>query len=414
MCQYKLSRQQLIDRFKRYIAIDTKSDPTSSTVPSTAIQFDLAKVLYQELQEMGMSDVYLDEKNCYVYAKLPANTTTSAPKIGFLAHIDTAPDMNGKCINPQLVKYEGGDIKLNDQFSISLETFPFIADFVGEELITTDGTTLLGADDKAGMAEIMEALVYLQAHPEIKHGQISVAFVPDEEIGHGASLLDLERFDADFAYTLDGDREGGIEYETFNAAHAEIKIQGRNVHPGSAKNKMINASLVAMELNQLLPVQMRPELTENYEGFYLLTQMSGTVEEAELQYIIRDHNKAEFERKKQYLAECVQMINNKYQSELCTISLADSYYNMGEIIEQNPQIVKLANRAMTKIGVTPFSKPVRGGTDGAQLSFRGLPCPNLFTGGFNYHGRYEFAVVSQMLNACKTVISIAETATSAE
>ncbi len=403
---YQDQRQKLLDRFFRYIAVDTKSDPCAERVPSTAKQHNLAKLLYSELQEMGLQDVYYDEENCYVYAKLPGNTTKNVKSIGFLAHIDTAPDLDGKCTNPQIVEYKGGDIKLNDQYTLSPEVFPILNKFIGEQLITTDGTTLLGADDKAGMTEIMEAVQYLLDHPEIEHGTICIAFVPDEEIGHGAKLLDLERFGADFAYTIDGGDEGGIEYETFNAASAKIEFAGRNVHPGSAKDKMINASLLAMQFHNMLPVAARPELTEKRQGFFLLTQMSGEVEKAVLEYIIRDHDATGFAKKKDILESIAEVINLEYPNS-CSVTIKDSYKNMGEIINQHPEIVELANKAMCEVGVIPFSEAVRGGTDGAQLSFRGLPCPNLFTGGYNYHGRYEFAVVSQMENAVRTLISIA-------
>lgn len=403
---YQAQSKQLLERFYRYIAVDTKSDPLAQQTPSTNKQHDLAAMLYKELIDMQLSNVYYDRENCYVYAQLPSNTDRKVKSIGFLAHIDTAPDLDGKCTSPQLIDYQGGEIRLNDQYSLSPTVFPILNNFVGEQLITTDGTTLLGADDKAGMTEIMEAVKYLIEHPEIEHGTICIAFVPDEEIGHGAALLDLQRFGADFAFTVDGGDEGGIEYETFNAASAVIEFSGRNVHPGSAKDKMINASLLAMQFHNNLPVEARPELTEKRQGFFLLTGMSGQVEYAKLEYIVRDHDAVEFKRKKQILLALADIINLEYPDS-CQIAIRDSYKNMGEIIKEHPEIVELAYQAMREVGVKPFSDPVRGGTDGAQLSFRGLPCPNLFTGGYNYHGRYEFAVVSQMENAVRTIIAIA-------
>ncbi len=397
---------KLKERFLRYIAMDTKSDEGSESCPSTPGQLALGEKLAAELRELGLEDVRQDEHG-YVYATLPGNVET-APIIGFIAHMDTAPDLDGKCVNPQLIEnYEGGDIRLNEQYSLKVSEFPFLQDLIGQSLITTDGTTLLGADDKAGIAIIMTAMDYLIQHPEIPRGTIKVGFTPDEEIGRGADLFDVEAFGADFAYTVDGGPEGELEYENFNAASVKIHIQGKNVHPGSAKDIMRNALLIAMEIQSLLPVAERPEHTEGYEGFYLLDELHGTVDEAEIFYIIRDHDREKFEAKKKWLESVVALLNQRYDNGI-QLEITDSYYNMKEKIEPHIEIVELAERAMQDVGVTPKIKPVRGGTDGAKLSYMGLPTPNLFTGGYNYHGRFEFISYDTMQKAVEVLVKIAE------
>ena len=397
---------KLKERFLRYIAMDTKSDEGSESCPSTPGQLALGEKLAAELRELGLEDVRQDEHG-YVYATLPGNVET-APVIGFIAHMDTAPDLDGKCVNPQLIEnYEGGDIRLNEQYSLKVSEFPFLQDLIGQSLITTDGTTLLGADDKAGIAIIMTAMDYLIQHPEIPRGTIKIGFTPDEEIGRGADLFDVEAFGADFAYTVDGGPEGELEYENFNAASVKIHIQGKNVHPGSAKDIMRNALLIAMEIQSLLPVAERPEHTEGYEGFYLLDELHGTVDEAEIFYIIRDHDREKFEAKKKWLESVVTLLNQRYDNGI-QLEITDSYYNMKEKIEPHIEIVELAERAMQDVGVTPKIKPVRGGTDGAKLSYMGLPTPNLFTGGYNYHGRFEFISYDTMQKAVEVLVKIAE------
>lgn len=397
---------KIVERFKRYIAIDTRSDENSQTCPSTKGQLELGALLVKELKELGLEDAKQDE-NGYVYATLKSNMDKKVPTIGFIAHLDTSPDMDGKCTNPQIITYEGGDIKLNEEYSITVKEFPFLKDLVGKELITTDGTTLLGADDKAGIAAIMDAVEYLVTHPEIKHGDVKIAFTPDEEIGRGADLFDVEGFGADFAYTIDGGPLGELEYENFNAASAKIQIQGKNVHPGTAKNIMINALRIAMELESMLPVNEKPEYTEGYEGFYLLTDLSGTVDKAIMKYIIRDHSKEKFEHKKQYMKDVVDFLNKKY-GNIIDIEIQDSYYNMREKIEPHMEIIELAKKSMEELNITPIIKPIRGGTDGANLSYKGLPCPNLFTGGYNYHGRFEFIPTESMMLASQLIVKIVE------
>lgn len=397
---------KIVERFKRYIAIDTRSDENSQTCPSTKGQLELGALLVKELKELGLEDAKQDE-NGYVYATLKSNMDKKVPTIGFIAHLDTSPDMDGKCTNPQIITYEGGDIKLNEEYSITVKEFPFLKDLMGKELITTDGTTLLGADDKAGIAAIMDAVEYLVTHPEIKHGDVKIAFTPDEEIGRGADLFDVEGFGADFAYTIDGGPLGELEYENFNAASAKIQIQGKNVHPGTAKNIMINALRIAMELESMLPVNEKPEYTEGYEGFYLLTDLSGTVDKAIMKYIIRDHSKEKFEHKKQYMKDVVDFLNKKY-GNIIDIEIQDSYYNMREKIEPHMEIIELAKKSMEELNITPIIKPIRGGTDGANLSYKGLPCPNLFTGGYNYHGRFEFIPTESMMLASKLIVKIVE------
>lgn len=398
--------EKIVERFKRYIAVDTRSDETSKTSPSTPGQLELGALLVEELKEIGLTDARQDE-NGYVYASLESNIERKVPTIGFIAHLDTSPDLDGKCTNPQIIKYQGGDIKLNDQYTMTVEEFPFLKDLVGKELMVTDGTTLLGADDKAGIAEIIDAMEYLIQHPEIKHGDIRIAFTPDEEIGRGADLFDVEGFGADFAYTLDGGPLGELEYENFNAASVKIQIQGKNVHPGTAKNIMINSQLVAMDIEAMLPRNEKPEYTEGYEGFYLLTRFTGTVDSSEMNYIIRDHSRAKFEAKKDYLRNVIDFLNQKY-GEIITIEIKDSYYNMKEKIEPHMEIIELAKESMMEIGIEPLIRPIRGGTDGARLSYMGLPCPNLFTGGYNYHGRFEFIPLESMKKASQLIVKIIE------
>lgn len=397
---------KIIERFTRYIAVDTKSDPNNETCPSTKGQLKLGEILVSELNELGLSDVKQDE-NGYVYATLKSNMDRKVPTIGFVAHFDTSPDIDGKCINPQFIKYQGGDIKLNDIYSISLGEFPFLEDLKGQNLITTDGTTLLGADDKAGIAEIVDAMEYLINNPHIKHGDIKIGFTPDEEIGRGADLFDVEGFGADFAYTVDGGPLGELQYENFNAASVDIKIQGKNVHPGTAKNVMLNSSKLAMELDSMLPKAQVPEHTEEYEGFYLLTNIDGSVDYTTMSYIIRDHSMEKFEEKKAYMTGVVEFLNNKY-GDIIELEIKDSYYNMKEKILPHMEIIELASKSMKELGITPDIKPVRGGTDGARLSYMGLPTPNLFTGGYNFHGRFEFVSIESMKLASKLIVKIAE------
>ncbi|WMM24912.1 peptidase T [Tissierella sp. MB52-C2] len=397
---------KIIERFKSYIAIDTKSDENSSTCPSTKGQLELGALLAKELQELGLEDVKQDE-NGYIYATLKSNMDTKVPTIGFIAHLDTSPDLDGKCENPKIFTYEGGDIKLNDQYSITEKEFPFIKDLVGKELITTDGTTLLGADDKAGIAAIIDAMEYLINHPEIKHGDIKIGITPDEEIGRGADLFDVKGFNADFAYTVDGGPVGELEYENFNAASVKIEIQGKNVHPGTAKNIMINSARIAMEIDNMLPANQKPEYTEGYEGFYLLTELNGTVDYTVATYIIREHCKEKFEKMKEDFRKIVNFLNDKY-GNIIKIEIKDSYYNMKEKVEPHMEIIELAKKSMIDIGIEPMIQPIRGGTDGARLSYMGLPCPNLFTGGYNFHGRFEFIPTESMKLASKLIVKIAE------
>jgi tripeptide aminopeptidase len=399
----------VVDRFIKYAKIDTQSDENSDQTPSTLKQFNLAKEIERELIEMGMTDVSLDN-NCYLMATLPANSDTNIPTIGFIAHLDTSPDMSGENVRPRIVEqYDGEDILLNEELNIVLSPndFPELLDYVGEDLIVSDGTTLLGADDKAGIAEIITAMQYFLDHPEIKHGKVRIAFTPDEEIGRGADKFDVQKFDADWGYTVDGGEVGEFEYENFNAASAKVVIRGRNVHPGYAKNKMINALCVANELINMLPANERPEFTEGYEGFFHITSLNGTVEEAELSLIIRDHDRQMFERRKKILQEGVNFMNERYPNRL-QLELRDQYYNMREKIEPVNHVIDYALRAMQEVGVTPKVKPIRGGTDGARLSFMGLPCPNIFTGGLNFHSRYEFIPVCSMEKATQVIGKIVE------
>ncbi len=397
------------DRFLRYVKYDTQSDELTNLTPSTPGQFAFAQILEKELRELGLEEISLDE-NGYLMATLPANTDKKGvPTVGFIAHLDTSPDMSGRNVNPRIVRaYEGGDITLNeaDNIILSPSQFPELLNYLGQDLIVTDGTTLLGADDKAGIAEIISAVVYLQKHPEIKHGKIRVAFNPDEEIGQGAHKFDVERFGADWAYTMDGGEIGELEYENFNAAVAKVTFKGRNVHPGYAKHKMVNSIRMANQFILMLPRWETPEHTEGYEGFYHLVQIEGDVEKTTLTYIIRDHDRDRFERRKKELEHLVRKTNNEFP-ECCAIEIKDQYYNMREKIEPVMHIIEIAKQAMKDAGVTPKVQPIRGGTDGAQLSFKGLPCPNIFAGGLNFHGRFEFVPVPSMEKARDVIVEIA-------
>ncbi|KAF5050584.1 Peptidase T [anaerobic digester metagenome] len=401
-------KQTLLNRFLRYVALDTQSDPNSESIPSTNKQLVLANALATELKTFGVTDVSLDA-NGYVMATIPSNIDRDIPAVGFIAHMDTSPDMPGNDVKPQIIEgYDGGNITLNKEKNIILSTaeFPDLLRYKGQTLITTDGTTLLGADDKAGIAEIMTAVEYLMEHPVIKHGKICIAFTPDEEIGRGVDHFDVNKFGAAFAYTLDGSGPGEMEYENFNAAAATIKIKGNNIHPGYAKNKMLNASLLATEFISMLPVNERPEFTEGYDGFFHLTGLTSTVEAAEISYIIRDHDKVIFERRKKQMQEIVDYLNSKYKKDVFVLELKDQYYNMREMIEPVFHVVEIAMQAMRNVGVTPDVKPIRGGTDGSRLSYMGLPCPNLFAGGHNFHGKHEFVAVETMVKAVDTILNI--------
>ncbi len=399
----------IVDRFIKYVRIDTQSNENNTQTPSTQKQFNLAKEVEKEAVEMGLSDVSLDN-NCYLMATLPANTKKSVPTIGFIAHFDTSPDMSGENVNPRIVKtYDGKDIVLNESKEVVLspDDFPELLQHVGEDIIVTDGTTLLGADDKAGIAEIMDAMQYLIDHPEIEHGKIRIGFTPDEEIGRGADKFDVKKFGAEWAYTMDGSEVGELEYENFNAASAKIKIQGRNVHPGYAKNKMVNALHVANELIALLPAKERPEHTEGYEGFFHLISLGGTVEESELAFIIRDHDMDKFEQRKELMERAVAEMNQKYGDRI-SLEMKDQYYNMREKVEPVKHVIDYAFRAMEEVGITPNIKPIRGGTDGSKLSFMGLPCPNIFAGGMNFHGKYEYLPIPSLKKASQVIVKIAE------
>lgn len=396
----------LTDRFLKYVSFDTQSDEASETCPSSAKQLKLASYLTEELKALGLTAVEQD-KNGYVYATLPANAD-HLPTIGLIAHLDTSPDASGADIKAKTVLFNGDDIVLNNEkhIKLSAKDYPEMNKYVGQELIVTDGTTLLGADDKAGIAEIVTAAAYLLQHPEIKHGTIKLAFTPDEEIGRGSDLFDVEKFGADWAYTVDGGEIGELEYENFNAAAATVKFHGRNIHPGSAKNRMVNASKLAMEFNSMLPVHQSPEHTEDREGFFHLTHISGEVEEAELSYIVRDHDAVLFEQKKEVLSQIAAYMQQKYGNETVTLHIRDQYRNMIEQIAPVMHIVDRAKMAMEEAGIQPIIQPVRGGTDGAQLSFKGLPCPNLFAGGLNFHGRFEFVPVPSLHAAVSVLINI--------
>lgn len=397
------------DRFLRYVKYDTQSDELTNLTPSTPGQFKFAQVLEKELRDLGLEEISLDD-NGYLMATLPANTDKpSVPVIGFIAHLDTSPDMSGHNVKPRIVEnYDGGDIVLNPGQNILLTPgqFPELLNYLGQDLIVTDGTTLLGADDKAGIAEIISAVVYLQKHPEIKHGKIRVAFNPDEEIGQGAHKFDVARFGADWAYTMDGGEIGELEYENFNAAVAKVTFKGRNVHPGYAKHKMVNSIRMANQFILMLPRWETPEHTEGYEGFYHLVQIEGDVEKTTLTYIIRDHDRDRFERRKKELEHLVRKTNNEFP-DCCSIEIKDQYYNMREKIEPVMHIIEIAEQAMKDAGVTPKVQPIRGGTDGAQLSFKGLSCPNIFAGGLNFHGRFEFVPIPSMEKARDVIVEIA-------
>ena len=400
---------ELKERFLKYVAINTRSDENSETFPSTAVQWDLLNALVEEMKLLGLQDVTID-KYGYAMGTIPATPgKENAPVIGFLAHVDTAPDMSGENVRPHIIEsYDGKDIVLNNALTMKVSDFPELSRFVGHTLIHTDGTTLLGADDKAGVAEIMTAAEYLMSHPEVEHGKIRIGFTPDEEIGRGVDFFDVKAFGADFAYTMDGGYEGELEYENFNAASAKIAIQGRNVHPGYAKNKMINAIEVACELNALVPAVERPQYTEGYEGFYHCVGFNGTVENATISYIIRDHDFALFEKKKAWMYDIVGMLNNKYGQGTLTLTLKDQYYNMRKMVEPHPQVIDNALAAMREADVEPIVRPIRGGTDGARLSFMGLPCPNIFAGGMNFHGKFEYCSLNSMEKAVKVIINLAK------
>ena len=399
--------EKILDRFLRYVAIDTQSDENSESQPSAAKELDLLKLLCKELNDMGV-EATLDEYG-YVMGTLPSNIDKKVPAIGFIAHVDTSPDASGADIKPQIIEnYDGSDIALKGVPGLYLKPseFPELLAHKGETIITTDGTTLLGADDKAGVAEIMNAVQYMVEHPEFKHGDIKIGFTPDEEIGRGVVKFDVKRFGADYAYTMDGGEIGELEFENFNAASAKIRIQGRNVHPGYAKDKMKNAILIGMEVNSLLPVGQRPELTEGYDGFFHIISFKGTVEEAEFGYIIRDHDRKKFEEKKELIAQCAHFINVKYGEGTATLDVKDQYYNMREQVEPYYFIVEKAVKAMEMAGIKPKIQPIRGGTDGANLSFKGLPCPNIFAGGMNFHGKMEFAPLENIEKASEVVLNI--------
>lgn len=398
----------LTDRFLKYVKFDTQSDELTNLTPSTPGQYKFAQALEKELHELGLEEISLDE-NGYLMATLPANTDREVPTVGFIAHLDTSPDLSGHNVNPRIVKpYDGGDITLNadNDVVLSPSEFPELLHYVGQDLIVTDGTTLLGADDKAGIAEIISAVEYLKAHPEIEHGKIRIAFNPDEEIGQGAHKFDVERFGADWAYTMDGGEVGELEYENFNAAVANVTFKGRNVHPGYAKHKMVNSIRIANQFILMLPRWETPEHTEGYEGFYHLVKIEGDVEKTTLTYIIRDHDRDRFERRKRELEHLTRKTNNEFPG-CATIEIRDQYFNMREKIEPVMHIITIAEKAMELAGVTPKVQPIRGGTDGAQLSFKGLPCPNIFAGGLNFHGRYEFVPIPSMEKAEKTIVEIA-------
>lgn len=400
----------LITRFLNYVKFDTQSSEEGQGCPSTEKQMVFARYLEQELKDIGLEEVELDEHG-YLYATLPANTDASVPVIGFIAHMDTSPDCSGENVRPRMVEnYDGGDIVLSaaDGIVTSPEMFPELKDHVGEDLIVTDGHTLLGADDKAGIAEIVQAMVYLQAHPEIKHGKIRVGFNPDEEIGMGAHLFDVEKFGCEWAYTMDGGEAGELEFENFNAAGAKVTVKGLNVHPGYAKGKMVNSQLIAAGFIAAMPETETPQATEGYEGFYHLTGVKGTVEETVLSYIIRDHDRAKFEERKAFIQALAERFNARYGEGTVTVDIRDQYYNMREKVEPMMHIIDIAQRAIEEAGVPCRVKAIRGGTDGAQLSFKGLPCPNIFAGGLNFHGRHEFVPVQSMEKAMMTVVHIAE------
>jgi len=401
-------KDKLIERFTSYVKIDTQSNEDNETCPSTEGQWTLAKQLVEELKDIGMTDVTIDD-NCYVMATLPANTDKNVETIGFLAHLDTATDFTGKNVKPQIVEaYDGKDIILNQEKNIVLSPneYPNLKNYHGQTLITTDGTTLLGADNKAGIAEIMTAMDYLIKHPEIKHGKIRVAFTPDEEIGRGPHKFDVEAFGADYAYTVDGGPLGELQFESFNAAAAKVTIKGNNVHPGTAKNTMVNSIKIAMAFHYRLPADQAPEFTEGYEGFYHLLSLNGDTESSQLYYIIRDHDREAFEQKKSFISQLVDEFKQKYGEQSILLEMTDQYYNMRDQIEPVRHIVDIAAEAMKELDIEPVIEPIRGGTDGSQLSYMGLPTPNIFTGGENFHGKFEFVSVDHMIKAVETIVKI--------
>lgn len=405
-----MNKQHIIDRFISYVTVDTESDPNNPAFPSTEKQWNLARILEKELKNIGLKDVELDE-NCYLMATLPSNVDHEVPTIGFVAHIDTSPDFTGANVKPQVHNnYNGGDIILNKEKNIVLSPnyFDDLLQYKGQTIITTNGTTLLGADDKAGVTEIVSAMEYLIQHPEIKHGKIRICFTPDEEVGKGAHLFDVEKFGAEWAYTMDGSQVGELEYENFNAAGAKITINGKIVHPGYAKGKMINSMTIASEFINSLPQNEVPEKTSGYEGFFHLHHIEGKVEQTTLHYIIRDHDMELFNDRKQVILDLAKSINSKLQKELITVEIKDQYYNMKEKVTPVMHIVDIAEEVMNDLGITPLIKPIRGGTDGSQLSYKGLPCPNIFAGGHNFHGRYEYVPVESILKATEVIIGIAE------
>lgn len=405
-----MNKEHIINRFVSYVTIDTESDPNNPAFPSTEKQWDLAKFLVKELTDIGMSDITLDD-NCYVMATLPSNIDYEVPTIGFVSHIDTTPDYTGANVKPQIHhQYDGKDIVLNKEENIVLSSsyFDDLLQYKGQTIITTDGTTLLGADDKAGITEIVSAMEYLINHPEIKHGNIRICFTPDEEVGKGAHKFDIEQFGADWAYTMDGSQIGELEYENFNAAGAKVTIAGKIVHPGYAKGKMINSMTIASDFISRLPSKEVPEVTDGYQGFFHLHQLAGKVEQTVLHYIIRDHDHNLFENRKQFMLDLVAKMNIELGSNAIEIELRDQYYNMKEKVVPVMHIVDIAEEVMKDIGITPLIKPIRGGTDGSQLSFMGLPCPNIFAGGHNFHGRYEYVPVESMIKATEVIIGISE------
>ena len=404
-----INKENLLARFLRYVQIDTQSDETvSDRFPSTENQLVLSKLLVSELRAFGLEDVSIDEYG-YVMATVPGNTESKVSVVGFLAHVDTSPDMSGREVSPRLVEnYDGKDIRLNSDVIISVKDFPKVVDYKGQTLVVTDGTTLLGADDKAGIAEIMTVVEYMVSHPEFEHGDVRIGFTVDEEVGRGVDHFNVEKFNADFAYTIDGGAIGELEYENFNAASAKIKIQGSNIHAGYAKDRMKNAILIAQEFNAMLPEDERPENTENYEGFYHITKMEGTVEQTVFQYIIRDHDRTVFEARKQTMRAAAEQLNKKYGDNTVVLELTDQYFNMREKIELVYHIVEIAIRAMEAVGVKPVIKPIRGGTDGARLSYMGLPSPNIFAGGENFHGKHEYVPLESMVKATEVILKIVE------
>lgn len=404
-------REKVIERFLQYVKMDTQSDESSNSTPTTEKQHKLAQLLVEELTAMGAQEITYDKEHCYVYASVPASEGREGDAVlGFIAHMDTAPAVTGKNVKPQIIEqYDGGDILLNHEKEIVMKTedFPELCEYIGKTLITTDGTTLLGADDKAGVAEIMTMAEYLLSHKECKHGKIRIGFTPDEEVGAGADYFDVNLFGADYAYTVDGGKLGEIEYENFNAAGAKVTFNGRSVHPGDAKNKMVNALLLAMEFQGMLPVFENPMYTEKYEGFYHLDELHGSVESGKAEYIIRDHDRMKFEQKKERFLAVAAYLNGKYGDNSVAVEMKDSYYNMREIIEQHMHLIEDAKAAMEEIGIEPEIIPIRGGTDGARLSFMGLPCPNLCTGGHNFHGRFEYICVESMEKVVELLVKLA-------